>query len=97
MGWACITKLDALILDEHWYMSTIVELATVLVVMHKIFTPDEVFSTANFDTIWKESNQRNSFVCLFVCFFVGWLVFVFVCMFVCLSNTGVTTCTGNCA
>ena len=53
VGWARITKVDALILDEHWYMSTIVELLTVLVVMHKIFTLDEVISTANSDKIWK--------------------------------------------
>ena len=53
VGWAHITKVDALILDELWYMSTIVELLTVLVVMHKNITLDEVSSTANSDKIWK--------------------------------------------
>ena len=80
MGWAPVTNLDALILDKLWYLSTIVELLTILVVMHKIFTLGEVSSTANSDKIRKESNPRNILFCLFVCFFVC----LFVCMFVCL-------------
>ena len=53
VGWAHITNLDALILDKLWYMSTIVELLTILLVMHKIFTLNEVFTKANSDKIWK--------------------------------------------
>ena len=53
VGWAHITNLDALILDKLWYMSTIVELLTIFLVMHKIFTLNEVFTQANSDKIWK--------------------------------------------
>ena len=95
MGWAYITNLDAVILDELWYMSTIVEFFTVLVVMHKLFTLNGVISTANSDRLWKESISRNMlfclfvclcvcfFVCLFVCLFVYLLICLFVCLFVC--------------
>ena len=51
VGWAHLTKLDALILDKLWYMSTRLELLTILFVMHKIFTLNEVFTNANSDKI----------------------------------------------
>ena len=53
VGWAPVTILDALILDKLWYMSTIVELLTIFLVMHKIFTLNEAFIKAHSDKIWK--------------------------------------------
>ena len=58
VGWEHFTNLDALILDENWYMSTIVQLLTILLAMHNIFSLDEIFTNANSDKIWNKSDDR---------------------------------------
>ena len=61
-------------------MSTMKELLSYLVVTHKIFTCDEIHTSANSDKIWKEFDHRIMFVCLAFCLFVC----LFVCLFACL-------------
>ena len=52
-------NLDALVLDKIWNLSTIVQLLTILLVMHKIFSLDEIFINANSDKIWNKSDKMQ--------------------------------------
>ena len=60
MGWAHVANLDASILDELWYMISIVELLTYLVVMHEIFSIETVCTNGNSDKIQKDSDFNLS-------------------------------------